>query len=55
MNTYDYGFGELHELDGCPLTLLTWPIIVFPCGSHTSPGAQAGVPVILPIDIAQVL
>ena len=29
------------------LTLLA----VFPCGSHTSPGAQAGVPVIIPTEI----
>ena len=27
---------------------------VFPCGSHTSPGAHAGVPAILPTDIIQV-
>lgn len=30
-------------------------IVVFPCGSHTSPGASAGVPTILPTDIIQVL
>lgn len=30
-------------------------ILVFPCGSHTSPGASAGVPTILPTDIIQVL
>ena len=30
-------------------------ILVFPCGSHTSPGASAGVPAILPTDIIQVL
>ena len=30
-------------------------ILVFPCGSHISPGASAGVPAILPTDIIQVI
>ena len=55
-NAYDYGFCEYSStLTDRVKTRLSSTCAVFPCGSHTSPGAQAGVPVILPTDIIQVL
>ena len=51
MNAYDYGFGELTFLQITQITLASMVPTVFPCGSHTSPGAQAGVPVIIPTEI----